>query len=790
MVSINNNGKVTIRWNVKSIDYSEEKLSNIKVTFSKKYNIPIENIKVEPIFIRGGVNSIEHNTQKAIQNIHNPQFQQNLFWNYLEENNIINEYDKDLILSIDSQINSQIDYDSFDNSKRYDIKYIKWKNFLSYGEENYFDFTKLNGVILLNGKPANQSGKSTFAYDLIHYALFGKTSSDKARTLSQYFNYNIPDATEMLVETCLEIDGVSYIIRRRLTRPEVGKKNRNKITQKVEWFKIEENGDEVELIDCENKNSDNSIQTNKAIKEALGNEKDFDLVICANSDNLKDLIALKDTERGKLLSRWTGLDVLDTKDVIARETYRKKILPTFKSSVYNRSTLKEEIDELNLLNTNLIEENNRKEQFINTLTGELNELEVKKNELYSSLKPIDSVLVKTDISTVQANMEKIKQSGIIKRNKLNTDKERLNTLSNIVFNEDEYKDICSRKEILIGEIATIKAEILKLKDDNKKLSESEYCPVCKRKYENIDNSGLIEENKKEIETKIKLGIDKNTELTNITNTINELDKTRALNFEKDKLTISLHATNAELTSLLNDYNAQKTLLENCLSNENAIKYNNDINASINVVNETIRTKNNLLNSTNSEINVNKNTISHNNKTISEKEAIIEIINNEEKLQRHWEIYLQMIGKNGICKIVLRGLLPTINLAMTELLEGVCDFKVEIFIDDNNDVAFNLSRNGIIWHLGSGSGFEQTVASLALRVVLGNIGTLSKPPFILLDEVFGGVAKDNYPNIQKLLNRISQSYRYIFIITHEMDVKEWANNTITVVKENGISRISC
>ena len=44
---------------------------------------------------------------------------------------------------------------------------IKFDNFLSYGENNFFDFTKLNGMVLLNGEPANQSGKTTFALHAI-----------------------------------------------------------------------------------------------------------------------------------------------------------------------------------------------------------------------------------------------------------------------------------------------------------------------------------------------------------------------------------------------------------------------------------------------------------------------------------------------------------------------------------------------------------------------------------------------------------------------------------------------
>ena len=81
-----------------------------------------------------------------------------------------------------------------------------------------------------------------------------------------------------------------------------------------------------------------------------------------------------------------------------------------------------------------------------------------------------------------------------------------------------------------------------------------------------------------------------------------------------------------------------------------------------------------------------------------------------------------------------------------------------------------------------------MASLALRVVLGKMSNLSKPPFIVLDEIMGSVAKENYDDMKKLYDKISQEYDYILHICH-IDL-DWydSNNVITVVKENNISKI--
>ena len=264
--------------------------------------------------------------------------------------------DLEEIIKIDSQINSLIDYDSYNKSKRYEIKWVKWGNFLSYGPDNYFDFTNLHGLVLLNGEPANKSGKSTFAYDLLHFLLFGKTNTNKAKTLGELFNNYLPDERVLNVEGCINIDGDDYIIRRTLTRPAAGKKSKT-ITNKVEYYKLDENGNET-LLPENNEAEASTTATSKIIKDALGNENDFDLIISANAKDLDSLISLTETEKGRLLTRWIGLSIIEDKDIKAREKWNKEISVGRYSDMYNASQLENDIN-------NLTEYINEAEQFIN-----------------------------------------------------------------------------------------------------------------------------------------------------------------------------------------------------------------------------------------------------------------------------------------------------------------------------------------------------------------------------------------------------------------------------------------
>ena len=232
-MTIGKNSKICVVWKVKPTDYSEEGKNNIITSMASKYSIDKKNIIVSPEYITEGQKKDVLNSEN-IKSIHDPLFQQELFKTYLEENKI-DGYDFEEIKKIDSQINSLIDYDSYEKSKSYRIKWVKWDNFLSYGEGNFFDFEKLHGLILLNGIPENESGKSTFAYDLLHFLLFGKTQTDKASTQKDLFNNYLPEATNVTVEGCIELDGNDYIIKRTLTRPALSKKAKNRsVSAKVE----------------------------------------------------------------------------------------------------------------------------------------------------------------------------------------------------------------------------------------------------------------------------------------------------------------------------------------------------------------------------------------------------------------------------------------------------------------------------------------------------------------------------------------------------------------------------
>jgi DNA repair exonuclease SbcCD ATPase subunit len=148
----------------------------------------------------------------------------------------------------------------------------------------------------------------------------------------------------------------------------------------------------------------------------------------------------------------------------------------------------------------------------------------------------------------------------------------------------------------------------------------------------------------------------------------------------------------------------------------------------------------------------------------------------------------MIGKNGISKLVLSSVIPIINHELSRLLDEVCDFEIQLEINDKNEVDFLLIKNDIIKKLRTGSGLETTLASLALRSVLGRISTLPKPNVIVFDEVLGKVANTNLDQVKIFFDKIKKMYEIIFLISHNPIVQDWADKIITVEKNNDISSL--
>ena len=788
MIELGSKARVLVNWNVSMYDYSKDKEKEIISKISKKYSIPKEKVRVSPQFLTVGENGEDLSvTTEIIQNIQDPIFQQKLFKEYLSLNDI-KDYDFERISAIDAEINAKIDYQVYDKYRRYCVKWVKWDNFLSYGSDNFFDFTKMKGLVLLSGEPANQSGKTTFAIDLLHFLLYGKTT--KVDTLAKVFNKHIPNATQVLVEGCITIDGEDYIIKRTITRPALSKRSaKSKVSQKVEYYKII--GDtQTELEEyVDNQQEENSVQTNKVIKEAIGRESDFDLIMSISETTLDELVKKKEAERGRLLSRWIGLLPIEEKEALAREKFNSEIKPSLISNLYSSASVTEERDAFLMRIETLTKDNTKLEEENKKTDTTIANLEQTKQTLSNAKKGIDTELAKIDIATLSKQMEECLIQGKTKKNEHDNIVKELKELENIEFSIEEYESTQKNLNEATTRLAVLGEKYSSTKQQIEKLKKSEYCPTCGRKLDNVDNSSMIETLNKELSSIAEEGRKAREESNVLSKQMEELKNKRLKYEERNKIEVKQAALELNLERLRSEYKDLASKKKEYEKNSEAIDKNNEIELQIRNTDELIRSNRECFQNNLQIIARNKSDVESYKGEIKKREDILKRIAEEEKLVKNWKIYLDLVGKNGITKMVLRKALPIINAQLVQLLSDVCDFDIEVAINSKNDVVFNLIKDGVRSDLNSGSGFELTASALALRAVLADMSTIPRMCGVVLDEVWGRVARDNYDNMRHLIEKISKSYEWMFLISHLNEVKDWCESNVVVTKENNISKIA-
>ena len=786
MIQVNPTDKLVFDLEMHQIDFNEQKKQSLRKEISEKYGVPVKNVEINFVPI-----TIDENGDKIslasdiITNIQDPKFQQSLFKEFLEIKKI-EDIDFDKLIDIDKRVNAFIDFDTYSKYKPYKIKYLKWDNYLSYGKGNYFDFTKLKGLVLLTGQPENTSGKTTLAIDLLRFALFGK--AEKSPTLDSVFNTYLEEETEVKVEAGIEIEGCDYVIRRTITRPTLKKRTaKSKAKQKVEYFRLI-NGDYEEIENCE---GESGTQTNNIIRETVGNVEDFDLVISATAYSLGNLLRMGQTDKGKLFSRWLGLMSIEEKEKIAKDLWKKESAQLL-SNHYNKATLESEITDMKTV----IDNDNKRiiecQDKLNKSSDKLENYNKEKIDIIKNRKQIKEELIKIDVATIENRMSLLNTDLTNNRGKMSVKKERYMQIKDSVFDADAYNKIKEEQRQIEIEQAELRTKITALKEDNKRIEgliEKKTCPTCGHEIDLIEQNSFIEKNNALINQMVSKGVENKNKLTKIIEQINIMEVKRFEENELNRLKPEMSAIKVQIDNIklqLNELARQKEEIE---TNKENIRYNNEIDNKIRLVDENIRVETRLKEEQIREIQNFKNEVTSYTKQIEERNNVIKKLTEEEKLIRLWNCYNELVGKNGIIKLVLKRALPILNNEIERLLNGLCDFEVKLSIDDSNKVCIDLIRDGVSMNLETAaSGWENTVSSIALRSALSNICVFARPNIVTYDEVLAGVSSENAENIFKLFGRILPNYDCIIHICHDTTLQDYHNKTLIVTKENNISKV--
>jgi hypothetical protein len=606
--------------------------------------------------------------------------------------------------------------------------------------------------------------------------LFFNTTT-KTNKAEEIFN-RFTDKDKVSVRGEITIDGEDYILVRQITR-KLAKSGEWNVKTELDFFKKLPTGE------LQNFTGEQRRETENFIKSSIGNIDDFLMTILTTASNLEDLIDSKPTARGQVLSRFLGLEFLKRKEEIGKEVY-SNFSKSMISNVFNTETLKNEITELE----NSIESYKEQNKELDSKIEESNQKLVTGNKFKEDLlsqkyTDIDHELVILNPTTLNGEIDIVKRKI--------TEVERSISQVKVIepkeyYHEDKHDGIKDQISTKHKQKAMVDIKIDGLVQLSKTVSGGIKCEHCGIDLMNaeITAAKLAEMDSLRIESKT-FGdelLDLETQEKSYVQLKKDFDEYERNKLIKEKYELSLEAENLKLDRFidkLNRYNeVQDKIQKNKVIEEKLIKANLRID-------EIEREKSGYV----SKISSNNTMISNCERDIKSKnEKILKIAEEFEK-EKVYKTYLEIFGKNGISKMIMKTMMPLINEELQRLLQDSAFFKLEVRISDKNEVEFMMIDNstGIEKLMSSGSGFERTIASLALRAVLSKICSLPKPNIIVFDEVFGKISNDNLDMVGEFFDKIKEYFEKIFVITHNPLVSNWGNTKVLINKVENISKVS-
>ena len=763
------NPYVQVVWEDTPENFTQEKLKSVKAYFQKKYSTTSVNV----ITKLKKTEEVQDNVDVTI-NIMDENYQHDLIKSILQSKSQENLYED--ILKIDSSVNNKMiaEQDEIASFKKWYIKKIEFSNFLSYGENQHINFEKLGGITVIESDPPNFGGKTVLSVDLLMFLFFNTTT--KTNKAEEIFN-RYSDKDKVSVRGEIVIDGEDYIIVRELERKK-SKSGEWNVKTELDFFKKFPDGSLVKFT------GEQRRETEKFIKTSIGSYEDFLMTILTTGTNLEDLLDAKPTARGQVLSRFLGLDFLKRKEETGKEIY-SEFSKSMISNIYNTETLKNENEELLVKNQEFEKNITESEVKIEDVKGRIVKGQEYRDNLLKSKVVVDREISLLNPENTKKEVETFEYQ--IKQNVQLRDGVKIVEPSEFYYEnehdkvKEEYQKTYKQKVELDTNISSIQ----KLKSSVSGGIKCEHCGI-ELMNASITQSRIAELDgynvqKDQIVDLMQVLSDKEQGFVKLKKDFDEYERNKLV-YEKYQATIENFELKKE--SLLDKLKRYDDV-------QDVIKSNEQIESQIIKANlrlEDLKREEQLVQQ---EVSSSRFKITNNLEKINTNNNLIIKISEEQQKEVKYKVYLELFGKNGISKRIMKNMMPLINSELQRLLQDSCYFRLEIRISEKNEVEFCMIDNNtqIEKLMTSGSGYEKTIASLALRAVMAKVCSLPKPNITVFDEVFGKISNDNLEMVYEFFIKIKEYFENILVITHNPMISNWADNIIKITKTDNISKVS-
>ena len=422
-------------------------------------------------------------------------------------------------------------------------------------------------------------------------------------------------------------------------------------------------------------------------------------------------------------------------------------IPFMQLNAGNRRNVIEDLLDINIfskMNIILRERNSVLKENINQINNDTN---IIKSKIEQQSKYIRDIAALT-----QENKNKYEKQIKISRAKINKLQNENNQLSQELeasTANDELKELQTRKNKIISEIATIKQEMKAIAKRGMFLEKNDECPTCDQPIANKDKLLL------DTKTEAKQVQSSLTAVeTNSTSVDTEISLLEAIITKIREKTNNINANNREIVSLNQ-------------SNDELQKYlESEVSADLTGAREDLQQMTN------------------------DKESLF-----EEKLKLNEQfgyngIIAEMLRDTGIKTKIIKQYLPTINKLVNQYLQTL-DFFVSFNLDENfNETIRSRHRDDFTYD--SFSEGEKQRIDLSLLFTWRQIAKMKNSVatnLLVLDETFdSSLDHDGIENLLKILHTLDADSN-TFIISHKGDILDGKfESKIEFIKDRNFSKI--
>jgi DNA repair exonuclease SbcCD ATPase subunit len=701
------------------------------------------------------------------------------------------------VLKINGMINSEVTHEDYSRCIQWRPIEFTFSNMFSYGENNKITFDNMKGIYGIFAP--NASGKSSIM-DALMFCLYDKTPR---ATSARHIINNRKNTFDC--KLTLQISDTVYVIKKRGTKNKKGE-----VKVDVEFLRQEQDGSFMTLTGQERRD------TNSIIKSYVGTYEDFVLTTFTNNTSNALFIDTSHSERKDLLSQFMGLNIFDRLNDIANDEskmltgaikkFNKNDVTDKLSSTENKiESLQVELEKIKLkeaasnahadallsnkedlltqlitLNTSSTSIDVLNEQSAKTMMR-IVDIQEKLETLYTRLESM-----KAEISNKQLQLEKFDHDSLVAQ---------LDKLTEV---KNKYESLLKSKSQLQKQITDTERLVAKLTS----IKYNKDCEVCvENNQQFIDelqtSSAKLEQLHRDL-LLIEVEASSINELATIDSapfkeqiqTIRRLtDEIILLNTEYSKCELNIEKGKALLEKELKISDEIEDELKEVMSNQDAILHNEQISSEISKINVQ-------LSSSKSELELVRKELIAKSTDLKVEEAsrdtilqyMQEMIETERKFNAY-KYYLEATHREGIPRMLLTKVIPTIENEINNILSQMVGFTITLDMEGKNINAYLNYDHERIWPLENCSGMERFVSGLAMRVALLNASNLPKSNFLLIDEGFGTLDSDNLASMQTMFTMLKTQFDFIFIVSHLDTARDMVDNSIEIKRTDGYSYIS-